>query len=98
MSLHASNAVLTSMVERDLKEATKLDRKESKAMMEQMAVLSPTEARFLVDSYYIAQGDRIRYDNQVRTMVESGEPNLVLNYLSLQARKQEDIIKKNGKE
>lgn len=94
MSLHASNDVLTSLVERDLKEATKLDRKESKAMMEQMAVLSPTEARFLVDSYYIAQGDRIRYDNQVRTMVESGEPNLVLNYLSLQARKQEDIIKK----
>lgn len=94
MSLNAMNSSITAMVNRDLQEATKLDRKETKALMADAAVLTATEARFLVDSYYTAQGDRIRYDNQVRAMVESGEPNLVLNYLALQSRKQEDIIKK----
>jgi hypothetical protein len=94
MSLHASNASLQSIVDRDLREASKLSRKDTQAMMGQMATLTPTEARFLVDSYYMAQSDRIRYDNQVRAMVETGEPTLMLTHLALQSRKQEDIIKK----
>lgn len=94
MSLTAMNESITSIVQHDLRAAEKLGRKETKTMMDEMKQLTATEARFLVDSYYIAQGDRIRYDNQVRAMVESGEPNLMLTHLALQASKQEDLIKK----
>jgi hypothetical protein len=47
-------------------------------------VLSKDEARFLVDSYYTMQDNRIRSDGQIRSMVESGEPNEVLQWLSEQ--------------
>jgi hypothetical protein len=49
------------------------------------ATLSPDEARFLVDYYYISQRDRIRAGNQVRALNESGEPHSVIGWLSDQS-------------
>lgn len=56
--------------------------------------LTDTEARFLVDCYYIAQGDRIRNNNQERSMSKAGEPTLILAHLGNQARIREEFIKK----
>lgn len=44
--------------------------------------LSDTEARYLVDTYYQMQEGRIRADHQIRSMKDTGEPNLVLQYLA----------------
>ena len=44
--------------------------------------LTATEARFLVDAYYIMQKDRIRADHQQRTLEKAGEPNQLLGWLS----------------
>jgi hypothetical protein len=43
--------------------------------------LTATEARFLVDQYYMMQRDRIRAAHQARTLEEAGEPNLMLGWL-----------------
>ena len=58
-------------------------------------VMSDDEARYLVDFYYIAQRNRIRFDNQVRSMAAAQEPTMVLDYLGHQAAKQEEFIKKS---
>ena len=42
------------------------------------------QARFLVDNYYIMQRDRIRAAHQMRTLLDGGEPNDVLNWLFVQ--------------
>ena len=49
--------------------------------------LTDTEARFLVDSYYMMQDQRIRADGQIRSMVsaEKPEPHAVLSWLSQQS-------------
>jgi hypothetical protein len=44
--------------------------------------LSADEARFLVDSYYQQQENRIRSSHQVRTLSEGGEPHSVLSWLA----------------
>lgn len=88
--LIAPNAI-TAMAERDLLEGRKLSRKE---IRESSSGMTSSESRFLVDNYYIAQRERIRLDNQIRSMVKDGEPNLVLTYLSTQASKREELIKK----
>jgi len=63
--------------------------------MRQAAVkMSRDEARFLVDAYYQMQDDRIRGNNQVRSMIDSGEPNDVLRWLSAQSSILEDNIKR----
>lgn len=46
--------------------------------------LSDTEARFLVDYYYMAQENRKRTDNQVRALNTSGEPHAVIAWLAKQ--------------
>lgn len=46
--------------------------------------LSDREARFLVDSYYAMQRDRIRAAHQNRTLAEHQEPNDVLGWLQAQ--------------
>lgn len=46
------------------------------------ALVGRDEARFLVDTYYSIQDFRIQGMNQVRSLVESGEPNAVLMYTS----------------
>ena len=53
--------------------------------------LSDVEARYLVDSYYQMQDNRIRSDNQVRSM--EGEPNLLLSWLANNADMLENSIK-----
>lgn len=55
--------------------------------------LTPDQARFIVDSYYIAQEDRIRAENQVRALSESNEPNETLVYFSKQKRTLENYMK-----
>jgi hypothetical protein len=46
------------------------------------ATLSTAEARYLVDTYYAMQGNRIRADNQVRAMQQTEEPHATLSWLS----------------
>lgn len=47
--------------------------------------LSDDEVRFMVDSYYTAQADRIRTSAQVRELSKSGKPNELLKWLSDQS-------------
>lgn len=56
--------------------------------------LTDHEARFLVDYYYIAQEDRKRSNNQVRSLDDSHEPNAVVNWLATQAETLEGQVKK----
>jgi hypothetical protein len=44
--------------------------------------LSSREVRFLVDSYYAMQRDRIRASHQTRTLEKNEEPHVVLNWLT----------------
>lgn len=44
--------------------------------------LSPDEARFLVDAYYQMQANRIRADNQIRSLKENEEPHAAITWLS----------------
>jgi len=55
------------------------------------ATLTDTEARFLVDAYYSMQENRIRSDNQVRSMV--AEPHDVIGWLAEQSESLEHQIK-----
>lgn len=75
----------------DLYTAKELSRKEIRANSTGM---TSSEARYLVDFYYIAQRERIRFDNQIRAMSAVGEPNRILSYLSEQSAKREALIKK----
>ncbi len=56
--------------------------------------LSDSEARYLVDYYYMAQEDRKRANNQVRALEEAEEPNQVVLWLAEQATAIEKEIKK----
>lgn len=66
------------MEEDSLEPIKRLNRDLKKAA----ATLTATEARFLVDAYYIMQRDRIRADHQGRTLAEAGEPNALLGWFS----------------
>lgn len=57
--------------------------------------LTRDEARFLVDSYYAMQEDRIRSSNQVSALSKSGEPHSILSWLAEQSRVLEDQIKRS---
>lgn len=57
------------------------------------ATLSASEARFLVDLYYIQQNQRKRNDNQVRALTETGEPHAVLEHVAAQSRALENQVK-----
>lgn len=56
--------------------------------------MTPDEARFLVDAYYMMQEDRKRAHNQERSLSESQEPNLVIQWLAEQSRLLENQIKR----
>lgn len=56
--------------------------------------LGHREARFLVDAYYMIQGNRIEAANQLRALTESEEPHVVLAWLFDQQRLLENEIKK----
>lgn len=54
--------------------------------------LSATEARFLVDAYYMMQDDRKRAYNQERALDDQGEPVSVLGWLAEQSQRLEKQI------
>ena len=56
--------------------------------------LSATEARYLVDAYYMMQEDRKRSDNQVRALSEQTEPSMVLAWLAAQSATLEQQIQR----
>lgn len=56
--------------------------------------LTDTEARYLVDYYYICQEDRKRSANQTRALTEGGEPCLVVSWLAAQSNTLESQIKR----
>lgn len=49
------------------------------------STLSDTEARFLVDSYYTIQANRIRSASQMRSLAKTGEPNELFGWLTTQS-------------
>ena len=57
------------------------------------AMMSDAEARFLVDYYYVCQEDRKRFNNQDRSLKESGEPSLIIQWLAAQAKYLEGQVK-----
>lgn len=56
--------------------------------------LNEKEVRFLVDNYYTMQGNRIRANNQVRALSESGEPHEIIVWMSAQSEQLENQIKR----
>lgn len=80
-AIENQNELITSVTRRDIRESS--------------INLTDTEARFLVDLYYIAQRDRIRFDNQVRSMTKEKEPVMMLDILGKQSRLREDFVKKS---
>lgn len=54
----------------------------TKDLKQAAKTLSADEARYLVDAYYQLQGDRIRSDNQVRSLQESEEPHATIAWLA----------------
>lgn len=57
------------------------------------AILERREARFLVDSYYLLQGNRIRAAHQARQLTAGGEPNEFVQWIVAQSNSLEDQIK-----
>lgn len=66
----------------------------SKDVAAAAATLTDTEARYLVDAYYIMQDDRKRANNQVRALGESVEPHSVLAWLADQSETLESQVKR----
>lgn len=56
----------------------------TKDLKQAAVTLSKTEARFLVDAYYIMQEDRKRSFNQERALNSSGEPHDILSWFAKQ--------------
>jgi hypothetical protein len=79
------------MAAKDQSEVTRL----TKDLAAASTTLSDSEARFLVDSYYMMQDNRIRAAGQVRALSKSGEPHQVLTWLTTQSRTLEDQIKRS---
>jgi hypothetical protein len=63
----------------------------SRDLRKAAVTLSDKEARFLVDAYYLMQGQRIRAGNQLRAMSE--EPHAVLAWLGEQSERLENQVK-----
>ena len=62
-------------------EQESLITKLTKDLRKAVKTLNPKEVRFMVDSYYQMQENRIRAAGQVRSMSEDGEPHAVLDWL-----------------
>lgn len=56
--------------------------------------LKPHEVRFLVDSYYLIQENRMRSNSQVREMAKIEEPHQLVGWFSENFTKLEDNLKK----
>jgi len=73
----------------DMLSVTRLTRDQRAAA----ATLGPSEARFLVDTYYQLQHERITAAHRSRHATEAGEPNGLLEYLDTQFDTLEGQIK-----
>lgn len=74
----------------DIEAVRRLTRDEVKATM----ILGDQEVRFLVDSYYQRQDARMRSKAQIRATEESGEPNLMLDWMAEQDETMEGQLKR----
>jgi hypothetical protein len=54
--------------------------------------MSPLEARFMVDTYYAIQRDRIRTGNRYKRTLVDAEPNALISHIFKQAKTQEETI------
>jgi hypothetical protein len=68
-------------------------QKMSRDVKEAARTLTDTEARFLVDTYYQMQDDRIRSNNRILSMDKAGEPNEAIQWFSNQSEMMEGQIK-----
>lgn len=68
-------------------------RRLTKDIKQAAKTLTATEARYLVDTYYAMQGNRIRASNQIRSMEQSKEPHATLTWVNDQAELLERNIK-----
>ena len=66
----------------------------TKDLIQAAKILSHNEARFLVDSYYQMQENRIRGTARLRELTKSGEPHGVLAWLADQDSTLEQQIKR----
>lgn len=69
-------------------------QKLSKDLAQASIGLSRTEARYLVDTYYMMQEDRKRASNQVRALHTSDDPSTVVEWLASQSHMLEQQIKR----
>src|SRR5437016_3176022 len=66
----------------------------SKDVVNAAKLLTPEQARYLVDRYYQVQKDRIRAEHQVRMAKEAREPNVLVDWTAKLSRTVENAIKK----
>ena len=66
----------------------------NKDLKKASATLTPSECRYLVDSYYVIQDYRKRAANQIRAMEQDGEPNELTRWFLSQYELLENNIKK----
>lgn len=64
----------------------------TKDLAKAAATLSPNEARFLVDAYYLMQEQRIRTGGQIRAM--EAEPHEILQWFNTQSESLENQVKR----
>jgi len=69
-------------------------RKLGRDMEKASSTLTAVEARYLVDSYYAMQAGRIRANNQIRALTQSGEPHESIAWLSTESRVLEESVKR----
>jgi len=69
-------------------------QKLSKDLRDASRLLSKAEIRFLVDSYYMMQQNRIRFANQNRSLVQQDEPATLIPWLTSQSERFEREIRK----
>jgi len=67
--------------------------KMSRDLREAAATMGKREARYLVDTYYTIQEDRMRAGSQLAQLGKSGEPNEILEFFSNQTERLEKMIK-----
>lgn len=85
-----TNKTKTTSADDFMRPALKLGRDLAKAA----ETLSDTEARFLVDAYYMMQQGRIRAAHRTRTLTESNEPHEIIGWLLVQNETLENQIKR----
>jgi hypothetical protein len=87
----AGGRVVTPVYDDD--EGSLVLSKLSKDLKAAAQTLTNREARYLVDTYYQMQDNRLRADGQVRSMEKDHEPHQTLTFFGMQASTMEEQIK-----